>query len=255
MPVGVVPTPAIAYFAQRDDAAAAVISASHNAWSDNGVKLMAAGGRKLPDEVEAAIEDELRALLAGPPAAMSRVGSCATASTSTSSISRPRCRARTLEGMRVVVDCANGAASRVVPRALRHLGADVIVLHAEPDGRNINEQCGSTYPESLQAAVRAHEAEVGLALDGDADRVIAVDERGELVDGDQIMTALAIDLDARGALRQPRDRRDGDVEPRVAPGPGVRGHRDRRDAGRRPQRARARSTSTTSCSVANSRAM
>ena len=108
---------------------------------------------------------------------------------------------RTLDGMRVVVDCANGAASRVAPRALRHLGADVIVLHAEPDGRNINEQCGSTYPESLQAAVRAHEAEVGLALDGDADRVIAVDERGELVDGDQIMTALAIDLDARGALR------------------------------------------------------
>jgi phosphoglucosamine mutase len=201
VPVGVVPTPAVAYFAQRDAAAAAVISASHNAWTDNGVKLMARGGRKLPDEVEAAIEDELRVLLTQPPA--TDVAGWIVRDRDEEYIDHlgAALRGRTLEGMRVVVDCANGAASRVAPSALRRLGADVIVLHADPDGRNINEQCGSTYPESLQAAVRAHEAEVGLALDGDADRVIAVDEHGALVDGDQIMAALAIDLDARGELR------------------------------------------------------
>ncbi len=201
VPVGVVPTPAVAFFAQRDDAAAAVISASHNAWTDNGVKLMAAGGKKLPDEVERAIEDELRTALAEPePHDL------------VAWIPRDRVDeyvdhlgaaldGRTLDGLRVVVDCANGAASAVGPRALRRLGADVVVLHAEPDGRNINEQCGSTYPQSLQTAVRAHEADLGLALDGDADRVIAVDERGAIVDGDQMMAALAIDLDARDRLR------------------------------------------------------
>jgi phosphoglucosamine mutase len=201
-PVGVVPTPAVAYFAQRDDAAAAVISASHNPWTDNGVKLMAAGGRKLPDAVEAAIEDELQRVLARPgdPIGVQPrpdvdrldeyvehlAGSIA---------------GRTLAGLRIVVDCANGSASDAGPRALRALDADVTVMHAEPDGRNINADCGSTFPASLQAAVRDHDAALGLAFDGDADRVIAIDERGELVDGDQIMAALALDLDARGALR------------------------------------------------------
>jgi phosphoglucosamine mutase len=201
VPVGVLPTPAIAYLAQRDDAAAAVISASHNPWTDNGVKLMATGGRKLPDDVESAIEHELDGLLGDAPV----VGATAT-------MYRDRVDeyvrhlaaaldGRRLGGLRVVVDCANGAASHVGPYALRALDCEVVVLHADPDGRNINTNCGSTHPESLQAAVVEHDAAIGLALDGDADRVIAVDERGELVDGDQIMTTLAIDLDARGALR------------------------------------------------------
>jgi len=100
-----------------------------------------------------------------------------------------------------VLDCANGAASAIGPKAFRDAGADVVVLHAEPNGRNINDGCGSTHPESLQRAVEEHSAALGLALDGDADRVLAVDERGALVDGDQIMTMCALDLHARGALR------------------------------------------------------
>ena len=108
---------------------------------------------------------------------------------------------RSLSGLRIVLDCANGAAFSVGPQVFAALDADVVVLHAEPDGRNINAQCGSTHPEVVAAAVRAHGAQIGLALDGDADRVIAVDEDGEVVDGDQIMTMFALDLRARGLLR------------------------------------------------------
>ncbi len=106
----------------------------------------------------------------------------------------------TSRGLKVVIDCANGAAYAVAPRVLRGLGAEVVVLHDTPDGRNINEGCGSTSPEDLRRSVRAHSADVGLALDGDADRVIAVDEHGEVVDGDEMMVALAIDLSERGKL-------------------------------------------------------
>ena len=108
---------------------------------------------------------------------------------------------RTLAGLHVVVDCANGAASELAPRALLAAGAQVDVINAQPDGRNINAGCGSTYPEQLQAAVRAAGADLGLALDGDADRVLAVDENGELVDGDQIMVMTARDWHERGMLR------------------------------------------------------
>jgi phosphoglucosamine mutase len=107
---------------------------------------------------------------------------------------------RDLAGLRVVIDCANGAASRVAPAVLQALGADVEVINDEPDGRNINAGCGSTHPEALQAAVVAAGAQVGLAFDGDADRVLAVDERGQLVDGDELIALCAIDLRARGAL-------------------------------------------------------
>jgi phosphoglucosamine mutase len=200
--LGVLPTPAIAYLAQSHNAPAAVISASHNPWTDNGVKLLAAGGHKLRDEVEAAIEAELAGALAAPSnecvvtfnddqhAAVEYVEHVTGA-----------LEGRSLSGLRVVLDCANGAAFAVGPQVFAALGADVVVLHAEPDGRNINAHCGSTHPEVVAAALRVHGAQLGLALDGDADRVIAVDEDGEVVDGDQIMTMFALDLRARGLLR------------------------------------------------------
>jgi phosphoglucosamine mutase len=200
--LGVMPTPGVAYFAQHDNAAAAVISASHNAWSDNGVKLLAVGGRKLPDDVEAAIERQLEETRADSTA--ERFVAWTQAEHRGVEYVEHLVAAlegRTLDGMRVVVDCANGAAHQVGPAAFRASSADVVVLNADPNGRNINANCGSTSPDRLRAAVREHRADIGLALDGDADRVIAADERGELVDGDQIMTALAIDLHARGNLR------------------------------------------------------
>ncbi len=197
------PTPAIAFHAARAATPAAIVSASHNPWTDNGVKVIGSDGRKLPDDAEAAHRSG-----AARPGRRQQ--------SPTRSSTRPRfpdagapyighllaaLDGRTLEGMRVVLDCANGAAFEVGPSAMRAAGADVTVLHAEPDGRNINASCGSTHPASLQRAVRAQGAALGLALDGDADRVIAVDERGEVVDGDQIMTITALDLHARGQLR------------------------------------------------------
>ncbi len=203
--LGVFPTPAIAYCAQRAGAPAAVVSASHNPWTDNGIKLLAAGGRKLPDDVEAAIEAELAQLVgASLPEDLSAETPAEPADESAAAYVEHLVSAlegRSLAGLRVVLDCANGAAFEVGPRALRTAGADVVVLHAAPDGRNINDQCGSTYPQSLQQAVREHGAALGLALDGDADRVIAVDEQGAIVDGDAVMTAFAIDLRDRGRLR------------------------------------------------------
>jgi phosphoglucosamine mutase len=199
--VDVLPTPAIAYLAQRDDAAAAVISASHNPWTDNGIKLMAVGGRKLPDVVEARVEHEMRDILgAGDVVDGVFTGHVEDRADAYVDHLVAALEGRMLNPLRVVIDGANGAAYAVGPRALRAAGADVSVLHDQPDGRNINERCGSTAPSDLQHAVREHRADIGLALDGDADRVIAVDEHGEIVDGDQIMTALALDFRARGRL-------------------------------------------------------
>jgi len=199
--LGVLPTPGVAYYAQRFGAAAAVISASHNPWTDNGIKLLAPGGRKLDDGVEARIEAEMSEL----DPAQARWSSEAPRRHGHREYVEHLVDAldgRNLDGMRVVLDCANGAACEVGPEAFAAAGADVTVIHAAPDGRNINAGCGSTHPGSMQEAVRSTGADVGLALDGDADRVIAADERGELVDGDQIMTALALDLQARGRLDQ-----------------------------------------------------
>lgn len=202
--LGVVPTPAVAFLAADEQAPGAMISASHNPYADNGIKFFAAGGLKLPDAVEARLEAELDRLLAEGEVApvlaagvdepdLGRVESYEAAVVDS-------LEGRRLDGLRVVVDCANGAASHVAPEVLRRLGAEVIALHADPDGRNINEACGSTHPADLQAAVVAHEAPVGLAFDGDADRVLAVDETGTLVDGDQIIALCALDRRARGRL-------------------------------------------------------
>jgi phosphoglucosamine mutase len=204
--VGVVPTPAVAHLAETRDASAAVISASHNAYADNGVKLFAPGGRKIPDELERQVELELRQLAAiapDPGPAGTGVGVASELKGAVEEYAAhlvSTLEGRRFDGLHVVVDCANGAAFRAAPRVLRELGARVEVLHASPDGTNINDHCGSTYPAELQRTVVDLGADAGLAFDGDADRVIAVDETGSVVDGDQIMLIAALDLKERGKL-------------------------------------------------------
>jgi phosphoglucosamine mutase len=208
--LGVLPTPAVAAACAAAGQPGAVISASHNPFADNGVKLFAPGGRKLADDVEERIEALLHGEASADAAAVATVTGDAVGTITDGS---PRATAayedlvlgalegRTLEGLRVVLDCANGAASTVGPDVFRRAGADVTVLHAEPDGRNINAACGSTHPGSLQEAVRAAgHGTVGFAFDGDADRVLAVGEDGALVDGDQLLALNALDLRRRGRL-------------------------------------------------------
>jgi phosphoglucosamine mutase len=200
--LGVLPTPAIAFAAAQQSVPAAIVSASHNPWSDNGVKIVGADGRKLPDDVEAAIEAELRALVDETDVDFTGFVSVEALAMADAYIDHLlRAIGEPLGALDVVLDCANGAGSIVAPRAFREAGAKVRVLHAEPDGHNINAACGSTHPDALQRAVSERGATLGLALDGDADRVLAVDEHGTLVDGDQLMTMLALDLHDRGALR------------------------------------------------------
>lgn len=204
--LGVLPTPGVAWVSASDGVAGAMISASHNVFSDNGIKFFAPGGRKLSDEAEARLEAALDDVVGGcPPVAPvpdsgtivdvdrrgdygSRVLGCL--------------EGRRLDGLKVAVDPAHGAASIVAPEVLAAAGADVHVLHAAPDGININHQAGSTHPEALCRMVVERGCDLGLALDGDADRVIAVDHAGQLVDGDQILVVLALDLARAGRLRQ-----------------------------------------------------
>lgn len=212
VPLGVVPTPAVAHAARRLGAPGVVISASHNPFADNGVKLFAPGGRKLADDEETAVEDALAELLAGASSPRAEregapgLGVGAVLPGAEELVDgyvadvAAALDGRDLAGLRVVVDCGNGAASETGPRILRRLGADVVVLHAAPDGANINAGCGSTDPTDLRVAVVEHGAAVGLAFDGDADRVIAVDEAGALVDGDQMLAIFAVDLARRGQL-------------------------------------------------------
>jgi len=191
--VGVLPTPAVAHLVAALGADLGVmISASHNAMPDNGIKLFAAGGHKLPDAIEHAIEDGLDAATERPTgSAVGRVRDLDDAGDRyvehlMAATPGP------LTGLRVVVDCAHGAASVAAPLAYRRAGADVVALHAEPDGLNINEGVGSTHLGSLQKAVLTHHADLGIAHDGDADRCLAVDADGAVVDGDQIMAVLAL---------------------------------------------------------------
>jgi phosphoglucosamine mutase len=200
--LGVLPTPGVAHLAAEEDVPAAMISASHNAYADNGVKLFTAGGRKLSDEVETRLEAELH----GSPSLL-RGGRLGRVEDRPDHAERfvehlvASIDGRRLHGLSVVLDCANGAGSEVGPEALRRLGADVTVLCDEPDGTNINEGCGSNAPARLQQAVLAERADLGLALDGDADRVIAVDHRGAVVDGDQLIALCALDLAGRALLK------------------------------------------------------
>ncbi|NLP18705.1 MAG: phosphoglucosamine mutase, partial [Firmicutes bacterium] len=192
--VGVVPTPAVAYLVRKFAVGAGVvISASHNPMPDNGIKFFSSSGFKLPD----AVEDEIEAYLYRkelPRPLGDKLGRLYRAEDAEeeyldylASIFSTR-----LDGLRVVIDCAHGAAFHISPEIFRRLGAEVIPIFNRPDGLNINENCGSTHPESLRKAVLEHGAHMGFAHDGDADRVLAVDERGQVVDGDQIMYICAL---------------------------------------------------------------
>jgi phosphoglucosamine mutase len=201
--VGVLPTPAIAEAVPALGAAAgAVISASHNPFPDNGIKLIGSDGFKLADAQEAELEQRM-----ADPAALERPTGAALGDIVPDDDARERyvqsliARFPTsLEGASVVLDCANGATSVTAPDVFRRLGARVSVINATPDGVNINEACGSTHPEALQAAVRSGDYTLGFAFDGDGDRVLAVDHAGTLVDGDQILALLALSLNDAGRL-------------------------------------------------------
>ncbi len=206
--VGPMPTPGIAFVTRslRADAGV-VISASHNPYNDNGIKFFSSDGFKLPDSTESAIEKEMfskRLEKIRPEGAeigrAHRVDDAAGRYIEYVKSTFPK--GRTLEGMKVVIDCSNGSAYKITPYVLDELGAEVISINDKPDGLNINENCGATHPESMQRAVLEHGADVGIAHDGDADRTIICDEKGELIDGDRIMALCALDMKKEGTLKK-----------------------------------------------------
>jgi phosphoglucosamine mutase len=197
--LGVVPTPLVAFVAAQKQCAGAVVTASHNPYSDNGVKIFAVGGVKLSDEQQDSISNSMAlepmgTLLAEIPQLDKPTDSYLE---HLASLFTPKA----LSGVRVVLDCANGAMSDVAPYALARLGAEVIAIHCEPDGKNINAECGAAHTDALSEAVRLHQADMGLAFDGDGDRVIACDHAGNVVDGDHLLALAATDLRDRKKLR------------------------------------------------------
>jgi phosphoglucosamine mutase len=200
--VGVLPTPAVAYLTAAYHADLGVmISASHNAMPDNGIKIFGPGGHKLDDDAEDRIEE----LVAEGPGLRPTGAAVGRVRPATDAIDRyldhiVGAAAQRLDGLTVVVDCSNGAAYQAAPRAYAAAGARVIAINDQPDGLNINDGCGSTYLEPLRKAVVEHGADLGLAHDGDADRCLAVDGQGEVVDGDAIMTILALAMQEAGEL-------------------------------------------------------
>ncbi|GDX32471.1 phosphoglucosamine mutase [Actinomycetes bacterium] len=201
--VGVVPTPTVAYLTAALGADLGVmLSASHNPMPDNGIKFFNRGGVKLDDEIEDAIEARLREPWdrpIGDQVGRIRVDFGAVAAYEQHLLDT---LPNNLAGLKIVVDCANGAAFVIAPEVLRRAGAEVIAIHAAPDGLNINDGCGSTHLEGLAAAVLEHGADAGIAHDGDADRCLAIDENGELVDGDHILAILAMSMRAAGRLAE-----------------------------------------------------
>jgi phosphoglucosamine mutase len=202
--LGVIPTPGVAYLAGALDAVfGVVISASHNPARDNGIKFFGRGGFKLPDAVEDEIESRL-----GRPVEVTRFGRVSDAYREQDRYlehllsTLPPSAKPALAGLRIVVDCAHGAASQIAPRALRGAGAEVITIGAQPDGENINAGYGSTALDALAATVVKHGADGGIAYDGDADRCLAVDAAGQPLDGDQILTVLATELQEAGRLAE-----------------------------------------------------
>jgi len=207
---GIMPTPGVAYLTQRYQfSCGIVISASHNPMEYNGIKFFGPKGFKLPDEVE----DEIESLVADQDEIIARPGGGDIGRVYDLNEAEPNyldflknCyRGRQdLTGLTVVIDCANGAAYNVAPRLWRDMGARVIAIHNQPNGLNINDRCGSTYPGALRRAVLEHKADLGIAYDGDADRVIAVDERGNIIDGDFIMVVCGLHLHRTSQLRPPK---------------------------------------------------
>ena len=205
---GPMPTPAVAMLTRSMRADLGVmISASHNPYDDNGIKLFGPDGYKLSDEIEHGIETLVDADLDKRLAKSADLGRAkridGVKDRYIEFAKRTLPRNLSLEGLRVVVDCANGAAYQVAPEALWELGAEVITVGVDPDGFNINKDCGSTEPRAVAEKVREVRADIGIALDGDADRVIIVDERGHVVDGDQLMAVIAESWNANGLLARP----------------------------------------------------
>jgi phosphoglucosamine mutase len=203
--VGVLPTPAVAYLTGALGADVGVmLSASHNPMPDNGIKLFAAGGHKLPDDVEDAIEQHVAAGLTAERPTGARIGRVRDDAEGTDRYIAHLLTAtpHPLDGLKVVVDCAHGAASRVAPLAYERAGAEVVAICADPDGLNINDGCGSNHIDLLKRAVLEHGADLGIAHDGDADRCIAVTASGDEVDGDQIMAILALAMRDGGRLTE-----------------------------------------------------
>jgi phosphoglucosamine mutase len=201
--LGPMPTPAIAYLTRTLHACAGiVISASHNAYADNGIKFFSSEGTKLPDDVEHAIEAELDKAMVTvdssrlgkaervPDAGGRYIEFCKSTIPLTLS----------LKGLKIVVDCANGATYQVAPSVFDELGAEVVAIGVEPDGLNINQDCGSTQPELLREIVLDHQADLGIALDGDGDRVMMIDHKGNLVDGDELLFIIALSRQKEGTL-------------------------------------------------------
>jgi phosphoglucosamine mutase len=205
MLVGPLPTPAIAFItsSMRADAGV-VISASHNPFQDNGIKIFGPDGFKLADDIELEIEHRLVNPDPLTPGPEPRIGKAVRLDDGEGRyvqfIKHTFPKDRTLDGIRIVVDCANGAAYRTAPQVFEELGAEVSALAVDPDGRNINDGCGALHPENAAAEVRRTKAAIGISLDGDADRVILTDERGEIVDGDHILAILGTRLIAEGRL-------------------------------------------------------
>jgi phosphoglucosamine mutase len=204
--VGPMPTPGMAFLtADMRCAAGVMISASHNPYFDNGIKFFSRDGFKLPDDIEARIESLVSSgELAAQRAPADAIGQATRIEEAGGRyvvfLKKTFPRELSLDGVRIVLDCANGAAYRVGPTVLRELGAEVFTLGVAPNGRNINDGCGSLHPELVSARVREVRADVGIALDGDADRCVVVDERGETVDGDALLALFAADLVERDAL-------------------------------------------------------
>ncbi len=192
---GPMPTPGIAYLTRTMNAQLGiVISASHNPYYDNGIKFFSSKGTKLSDEIEHAIEAELENDMVTVES--SKLGKARRIKDASGRYIE-HCKATSpffmdLSGLRIIIDCANGAAYQIAPSVFKELGAEVIAIGVEPDGLNINKNCGSTHPEILQKAVLQHRADVGIALDGDADRVLMIDHKGEVVDGDELLFIIAV---------------------------------------------------------------
>jgi phosphoglucosamine mutase len=200
--LGVAPTPAVAWLCRSQKCAGAVVTASHNPWKDNGVKLFAPGGTKLTD----AQQDAVQALLDGAASASGAAGEPDDGSSMRESWVAhlvDTVGPGSLDGLRVVVDCGHGALSDLAPGVVAALGATVVAVNDAPDGRNINDGCGAAHPSRLGGLVRMHRADLGIAFDGDGDRVIAADHEGTIVDGDRVIALAAADLLRQGAL-EPR---------------------------------------------------
>ncbi|HEX2489985.1 MAG TPA: phosphoglucosamine mutase, partial [Blastocatellia bacterium] len=200
---GVITTPGVAYLTRALDAdAGVVISASHNSYEDNGIKIFSSSGQKLDDAAEEAIEQSLKSgdTSWAPPSSAKIEPDTGLKEKYLAFLRDEIGAGLELKGLKIAIDCANGAASELAPRLFSALGAALIVINADPNGRNINLDCGSLHPEKLRQTVIEREADLGLAFDGDADRLLMVDERGNLVDGDQVLFIVADYLATRRKL-------------------------------------------------------